>query len=233
MAMFTCFFPYAKNVNEDETTKMANADEKKGADTMDINTNMISDGLKTMANVADMLNKKKEEGGDISNSQPHQQQVQVVVGDQEKKDPKPMILREKHETHIHKEFPDNRAMTDAECELALKKAQMEHELAMLKARYEQDNKEAARIDRLEREEYEKRQKEKQEEKNDKFFKKAGKWGLAILAAIGAGYGGYRGYRAWKGIPSKGFLPGPGETLTISNKQNGDYFKISNAEGKVE
>ena len=229
MAMFTCFFPYAKNVKEDETAKMANADEKKGADTMDINTNMISDGLKTMANVTDLLTKKKEEGGDISNSQPHQQQVQVVVGDQEKKDPKPMILREKHETHIHKEFPDNRAMTDAECELALKKAQMEHELKLKEMEYQREKDERDRRDRIEREERERQQ----QKENEKFAGKVLKWGLGVIAALGLGYGGYRGYRAWKGIPSKGFLPDPGETLTISNKQNGDYFKISNAEGKVE
>ena len=45
----------------------------------------------------------------------------VVAVDRKKKEPKPV------EKHIH-EFPEARALTEQECELALKKAQMEYEL---------------------------------------------------------------------------------------------------------
>ena len=45
----------------------------------------------------------------------------VIVAVDKKKEPKPI------EKHIH-EFPETRALTSEECELALKKAQMDYEL---------------------------------------------------------------------------------------------------------
>lgn len=49
------------------------------------------------------------------------QNIQIHMDTGKKKEPKPV------EKHIH-EFPENRPLTDQECELALKKAQMDYEL---------------------------------------------------------------------------------------------------------
>ena len=96
-----------------------------------MNSDMMEKTLDTLSNaskIAANLTEKKEppkvnmdQRDDSNNASTGSQSVNIVVDHGKKKEPKPV------EKHIH-EFPDNRPMTDAECELALKRAQMDYEL---------------------------------------------------------------------------------------------------------
>ena len=58
---------------------------------------------------------------DSNNASTGSQNIQIHMDTGKKKEPKPI------EKHIH-EFPETRPLTEQECELALKRAQMEYEL---------------------------------------------------------------------------------------------------------
>lgn len=188
---------------------------------MDINTNMVNDTLRTMANVTDMLAKsersigKVEKDKDLMNTdgsfnstQPQHQVVQVQLGELGEKKPAvppvPPVVKKKKETHIHKEFPDDRALTDAECNLALEKAKMEHELAIKRMEYDAMMAENRRLDQLEREriqreldeKHEKERKEKEQEENH-FLGKAFKWVLGTGVGLGILGGGIELVKALK------------------------------------
>ena len=166
---------------------------------------MVGDALKMAANVTDILAEKRKDDkvmdnrGDICenvNQQPQHQVVQVQVGDPEGKK-KPQVVKKTMETHIHKEFPDNRALTDAECDLALRKAQMEHELKLRELDLNMQREEIARKDRLEREERERKEEAKRQEEDEKSFKKAMKWILGIGGACIGGSFVLEGWKAWQ------------------------------------
>ena len=117
-----------------------------------------------------------------STNQPHTQTVEVKVGDQGE-GKKPVIVKEKTETHIHKHFPDNRSLTDAEVELEKYRLDLE---------YAEKDKE--RAERMELEQYARKEREKLEEKareaaekraeqNEKTRKR-----LLILGSVMAGIG---------------------------------------------
>ena len=106
------------------------------------------------------------------------QSVNLVVDTGKKKEPKPV------EKHIH-EFPDNRALTEQECELALKKAQMEYDI-----------KREEQLWTMKVEDRNWQHKIEQEKKYEKSKKRAGIL-AAIFAALGVGCIGYGVYRDFK------------------------------------
>lgn len=99
------------------------------------------------------------------------QSVNVIVDKGPKKEPKPV------EKHIHT-FPENRALTSEECELAYKKAQMDYDLKLNEHKFqvEMENRKWQHDLELER-------------KNDRKAKIRGIF-ACILAAVGIGSVGY-------------------------------------------
>ena len=117
---------------------------------------------KVAANVTDP-EKKKEKPANENLNQQHQQSVNVLVGEQEKKPSVPIIVKEKPETHIHKRFPDNRALTKDECDLEVTRLKLEFEEAERERAYRKEMEEKYMKERKEREEkYMKERKEREE-----------------------------------------------------------------------
>ena len=127
---------------------------------------MASNVSKLAANVtAPKANAPKpaEKTEDSNMNQPHNQTVEVKVGNPEE-NRKPVILKEKTETHIHKVFPDNRELNEKECE----------------------------IERREREEYARKERERRRESDKKFFRRMG-IGIGIGATALVGFAVYDYY----------------------------------------
>ena len=166
---------------------------------IDVNkvTNTLGDAIKLAANLSDSAKEKKEMSyiTDDSNStqttNPNQQ-VQIHIGDQDKKKEEPVVIHEKPETHIHKEFPDERALTDKECELALAKAKMENDYKNRELEYRQYKEDLDRRDRLNNEALKRKDKEEQRAKNERKEKIAGIVCaiLGVLTTAGIGYAIY-------------------------------------------
>ncbi len=113
------------------------------------------------------------------------QNIQIALDTGKKKEPKPI------EKHIHT-FPEQRALTTEECELDLKKAQMEHEFKMTQEAYYQKS--------LDREWQHQMEQERKNEKKGMLRRIVG----GILVAIGAatvGYSIYTDYRSHKNQPN--------------------------------
>ena len=112
------------------------------------------------------------------------QSVIVAVDKGKKKEPKPV------EQHIH-EFPENRALTTEECELALKKAQMQYELE--KSRQEH----LIKCDNLNWQHQ--IEMEKKNERKGKIRRIIG--GILVAAGVGTvGYSIYTDYRNRQNMP---------------------------------
>lgn len=113
------------------------------------------------------------------------QNIQISMDTGKKREPKPV------EKHIHT-FPENRPLTTEECELDLKKAQMEHEFKMTQETYYQKA--------LDLEWQHKMEQEKKNEKKGMLRRIVG----GILVAIGVttvGYSIYADYRDHKNLPN--------------------------------
>lgn len=106
------------------------------------------------------------------------QSVNVMVDSGKKREPKPI------EKHIHT-FPENRALTSEECELDLKKAQMEYELKKSEQIFNQKWDERSWQYKLEQ--------EKKNEKKGKVRRIIG----GILIAVGVGSVGYSIYSDYR------------------------------------
>jgi hypothetical protein len=141
---------------------------------------------------ANLSETKKEEPkhipvGDSDNSNrasTGSQNIQIHMGSEKDKDIEPI------EKHIH-EFPEQRSLTTEECDLALKKAQMEFELK--KRSQDQINK------TMDREWQHRLEQEKKDERKGKIRRIIG----GILVAIGVGsvgYSIYADYRDHKNMP---------------------------------
>lgn len=119
-----------------------------------------------------------------NNAQTGNQSVVVSVEKSRKKEPKPI------EKHIH-EFPENRPLTSEECELSLKKAQMDYELN--KTRQEH----LIRMDNLEWQH--RLEQEKKNERKGKVKRIIG--GILVALGVGTvGYSLYSDYRDHKNMP---------------------------------
>lgn len=126
--------------------------------------------------------------GDKSNTnQPHTQTVEVKVGDQERRD-KPMIIHDKQETHVHKTYPDDRAMSKDECEVEKLRIQTAHENAKEEREYNLLLDERNRKERRERDDYERRRREEkdaaQKKSNRRFWICMALFGTACVGAMG-------------------------------------------------
>lgn len=165
-------------------------------------TNTFSDAVKLAANLTEAAKERKnmESISDNSNNstQNPNQQVQIHIGDQEK-DKKPVVIHEKPETHIHKDFPEGRSLTDKECELALAKAKMENERKLLEMDYQKAKYEQERRDRLLKEAQEREDKEKRRIKNEKRAKVRNVIAaiVGVLGAVGIGYSIYADNRDYR------------------------------------
>ena len=146
----------------------------------------------SVAKIAANLSEKKEQpkvippiAGDSDNSNKAStgsQNIQIHMGSEKDKD------AELVEKHVH-EFPENRALTTDECDLALKKAQMAYDIQ--KRAQDQVNK------AMDREWQHRLEKEKKNERKGKIRRIFG----GILVALGVsaiGYSVYADYRDHKG-----------------------------------
>ena len=106
------------------------------------------------------------------------QNIQISMDTGKKKEPKPV------EKHVHV-FPENRALTTEECELDLKKAQMEYDLKIKQEVYFQKA--------CDRDWQYKIEREKKNEKKGKIRRIIG----GILVAIGVGSVGYSIYADYR------------------------------------
>lgn len=113
------------------------------------------------------------------------QNIQISMDTGKKKEPKPV------EKHVHV-YPENRSLTTEECELDLKKAQMDYDLKMKQEAYFQKCCDRDWQYRLEQ--------EKKNERKGKIRRIIG----GILVAIGVGtvsYSIYSDYRSYKNHPA--------------------------------
>lgn len=169
----------------------------------------VLDVAGSAAKVAANLSEKKEQPKSIpvgdsdnsNNASTGSQNIQIHMDSGKKKEPKPV------EKHIH-EFPDNRPMTDAECDLALKKAQMDYDLKKNEQAYYQRS--------CDREWQHQLEVEKRNERKNKIRRVIG--GILVTIGIsGLGYSIYADYRdhknqspAPKALPENGTIKTDGE-----------------------
>ena len=167
----------------------------------------LGDALKLAANLSEA--KKDTDNSSGSQSNPNQT-VQIQMAPAKEEENKPKVIREKPVTHIHKEFPDNRALTDAECNLALEKAKMENVMKRREMEYRQYTDDITRRDRLAKEEQERKDREERRIRNEKRSKRraivAGIFG-AVIAGL-TGYSMYKDYKTMNG--SCNFVKGEGD-----------------------
>lgn len=172
----------------------------------------LGDALKLAANLSESAKDyKPNDNSNSAQTNPNQTvQIQMTPAPAKEEEKKPMVIREKPVTHIHKEFPDNRALTDAECNLALEKAKMENDIKRREMEYRQMMDEITRRDRLAKEEQERKDREERRIRNEKRSKRraivAGIFG-AVIAGL-TGYSMYKDYKAMNG--SCNFVKGEGD-----------------------
>lgn len=165
-------------------------DIKLGADSFNKALETMANTTKMVANMTDPENKIKKEvhkDGDTTNQQ-HQQTVEVHVGEP-KDPPQPMIIKEKPETHIHKRFPDNRALTKDECELEMQRVKLEFEENERERNFKREQYILERKERKEREEFERAERMRKEEER----KKRRKIRHAVTGVVGIALLGLAGY----------------------------------------
>lgn len=160
----------------------------------------LGDALKLATNLTDIKKEGTRMSDDSNNTvaNPNQTvQIQLANNDEKKTPPKPVIIREKPETHIHKDFPDERALTDKECELALAKAKMDNEYKMKKLEYEQYESDLWHKERAIKEAQERKDRLEREAKIEKRNKVRNiVWGIIGAVSTGLiGYGIYSDYKA--------------------------------------
>lgn len=191
------------------------------------NTAFLNNGMETLKNISKLAenissnkNPVKQEKKEDNTNQPHNQMVEVKVGNPEE-NRKPMILKEKNETHIHKTFPDDRALSEAECEIEKIRLTNDHELKMKELEFRIAQETAAREDRKEREEYARKERERRQEQDKKFFRRLG-WIAGGVAVVGLGCAAYDIYTSSRGIKK------PGISIHKSSE-----LHLTADEGKVE
>ena len=92
----------------------------------------LSNATKVAANLSEVSKKPAGDNKSDSKASTGNQSVQVHIGDPNKKTKEPRPI----EKHVHT-FPELRALTPEECELDLKKAQMEYDLVKTEQAYTQ------------------------------------------------------------------------------------------------
>lgn len=190
---------------------------------MNLDANVFGKALDTVNTVgkiaANLTDKKNQpmnpppQKKDTTNTnQPHTQTVEVKVGDTDSKQ-KPYVLQEKKETHVHKSYPDGRALSKDECEVEKMRIQVAHENAKEEREYNLLMEENRRKERKEREDYERRVAERRREdqkKSDRRFRILG-YTLIGIGLVGAGYCIYSDIRAARAAG----LPAPQSKMTVT------------------
>ena len=151
--------------------------------TLEKTIDMMNSSLKLASNLTEKKDPpkhipQKSSDDNSNNAQTGSQSVNVVLDTGKKKEPKPV------EKHIH-EFPENRPLTTEECELALKKAQMEYDLKVAQERFDEKC--------YDREWQHRMEVEKKNERKGKIRRIIG----GILVALGAGGVGYSIYADYR------------------------------------
>ena len=112
--------------------------ENKANEVVKMSENVVSKGLETLANVTKLAanvtnpankqpkkeDRRQDNRDNRSIQNPHNQTVEVKVGQE---NPKPQIIEQKPEIHIHRHFPDNRALTLDECKIEEMRLKLEFE----------------------------------------------------------------------------------------------------------
>lgn len=159
---------------------------------MNMDQNFINNSMETVKNISKLAanvsgnsgnNGQQQKRSDNLN-QAHNQTVEVKLGEPAEYT-KPLVLHEKKETHIHKPFPEGRALSDQECEIEKLRLENEHELKMKELNFRIAQEEYAREDRREREARERKDKEARRERERKFNRRLG-IGLAAVGVVGLG-----------------------------------------------
>ena len=171
-----------------------------------VNQNTLNNGVeaaknvsRVLANLTDNKPKTQPEKKTENMNQPHTQTVEVKVGEQQPA-AKPTIIKEKSETHVHKVFPDQRELSERECQVREMELKNEHELKMTELKYRIQLEEENRKERREREEYERKERERRRERERKYSRRVC-IGMGVLgvAAIGCyAYDLYTNSRGLKG-----------------------------------
>ena len=187
---------------------------------INLDSNAVNNGIQTMKNltqVAANLTKEhkpsQEKPKQENTNQPHTQTVEVKVGEQGNS-PKPIILKEKPETHVHKYFPDNRELSDRECEVRAMELKQEHEYKMRELEHQIMLDEQARLDRKEREERAEKDRERRRERDRRITRNVciGLGAACVVAAGVAAYSLYTDPRSTGG--RRLFIPAPAKVTPV-------------------
>ena len=190
---------------------------------------LVNNVSKLAANVTEKKAEKPtektvyREGAKTQTNQPHNQTVEIKVGDP---DAKP--VEEKHETHVHQTFPENRELSERECEIEKLRLTQEHEREMARIRFEI---ESAEYERKRREyEDERREKERAERREeDKKWSKRALIAACIFGGVCIGGAGYEAWRDYKnGQKRENYV-----RISYNPSGNGGAAPVAAAEGSVE
>lgn len=178
-----------------------------------IDSSAIMNVLETSANVSKIIShmttekkaeEKKENNPTETNStnQPHTQMVEVKVGNDSEKDKQPVILKEKHETHVHKPYPEGRALSKDECEVEKLRITTAQAEAREAREYNLVMEERARKERKERDDYARQENERRREERRKRERRGLIYG-SIFAASCLGIAGYCLYTDYRSSRAAG------------------------------
>ena len=158
-------------------------------------------------------------------NQPHNQTVEVKVGgDLGNPNQQPKIVKEKSETHIHKHFPDNRELSEKECELEKYRLELEYKDKQAERDYRMIIENNRRREQKERDEYAHKQEELRRERQAKSSKTRKIIG-GILFGLGVGLAGYSVYSDIRSNRSAG--------LALPTQEKAAPKKLIKAEGTVK
>ena len=164
--------------------------------------------VKIAANLSDkMPSTQKETKPSEPSNNPHNQTVEVKVGETERK---PLVLKEKTETNVYHVFPDSRELSDKECELYREMYQGEHEMDMAELNFRIQQEEEARKERKEREEYARKERERRRKRDN--------WIAAGFGVVGLGCLGYTAYALYtdsRRAKSNGMALGEQQTIQLT------------------
>ena len=183
---------------------------------INLDSNAVNNGIQMMKNVTQVaanLTKEhkppQEKPKQETTNQPHTQTVEVKVGDQGNT-PKPIIVKEKPETHVHKYFPDNRELSDRECDVREMELKQDHEYKMAELHFRMDMEAQARADRKEREARAEKERERRRERDRRAMRNIC-IGVGAVCVVAAGVAAYNLYTDSRGVGGRRlFIPAPAQ-----------------------
>ena len=94
-----------------------------------------------------------------------------------------MVVHEKKETHIHKPFPDGRELSARECEVEMKRIELEYQAKKDNIEYLAQQEELRRKERREADELARKERERRREENRKANRRLLIFGGAVVAGL--------------------------------------------------